>query len=151
MKSPRKRRVKLSRRTIASSIVGFILISFLTWFLISFFTMRVELEVINLYEFPEIAALSNSFEGDTGVFSVAIDGNVVAGSENETIRPTASTAKMILGLSIMNAKPFGLGEPGETITITEKFYDRYIYYLYNEYKKYTMCMKKRVAHIFKKC
>ncbi|MBR2543028.1 D-alanyl-D-alanine carboxypeptidase family protein [Candidatus Saccharibacteria bacterium] len=138
-------RIRFSRKTIILAVSGFFLISFLTWFLISFLTAELKLEVVNLYEFPEVATLSDSFAEDGGIFSVAIDGNVVAGNEKEVTRPTASTAKMILGLSIMRAKPFELGESGEMITITEEFYDRYIYYLYNDGSNTTVSVGEEIS------
>lgn len=131
MKKEQKRRTRITGRSIILSTAGFILVSFLTWFLVRFFTINTELELIDVYEFPETTLLQESFENEGGTFAIAIDGNIVAGNNNEVVRPTASTAKMILGLLIIEKKPFNSGETGETITISDEFYDRYIYYLYN--------------------
>ena len=43
--------------------------------------------------------------------------------------PTASTAKMIMALAVMEKKPFELGTKGETITIDAALYERYSWYI----------------------
>ncbi|MBQ6313322.1 D-alanyl-D-alanine carboxypeptidase family protein [Candidatus Saccharibacteria bacterium] len=126
-----KKKNKLSLKILFIFIIGLGFVGFLTWFLISFFAVKNETSLVNLYEFPESINISDSFSEEGGIFSVAIDGNIVTGSDEDELRPTASTAKMILGLTIMDKKPFNLGETGEIITISQEFYDKYIYYLYN--------------------
>lgn len=126
-----KKKNKLSLKILFIFIIGLGFVGFLTWFLISFFAVKNETSLVNLYEFPESINISDSFSEEGGIFSIAIDGNIVTGSDEDELRPTASTAKMILGLTIMDKKPFDLGETGEIITISQEFYDKYIYYLYN--------------------
>lgn len=105
----------------------------MTWFFISFFTMDNELKLTKTYALPEFADLSNLPEVQYGDMAVAIDGQPVAGKNIDTdtvaVRPTASTAKMILALAVMQAKPISPGERGETITITPEMANLYQYYL----------------------
>ena len=102
-------------------------VAFLTWFLIKFVTIRADLSVVSTYDFPDTADISG-IEVDARDFAIAIDGKVVAGKSYETHEtkqlPTASTAKIILGLMIMEQKPFGLNESGETITITGEMFQK---------------------------
>jgi serine-type D-Ala-D-Ala carboxypeptidase (penicillin-binding protein 5/6) len=46
------------------------------------------------------------------------DGLLARSSENEELRPTASMAKVITALAIMEKQPFELGQAGKTYTIT---------------------------------
>lgn len=109
-------------------------VAFLTWFLIKFVTIRADLSVVSTYDFPDTANISG-IEVDARDFAIAIDGKVVAGKSYETHEtkqlPTASTAKIILGLMIMEQKPFGLNESGETITITGEMFQKYLWYYAN--------------------
>ena len=94
------------------------------------FTDSTELEIVLTYDLPElnsIETLQNLFDDR---YAVALDGDVIYANDDEP-HPTASTAKMILGLAVMKAKPFALGEPGETITINQESYDLYVHYYYN--------------------
>lgn len=104
------------------------LAGFLTWLLIGVLTTKSELSLIANYNFPEFISLDDLTQLDYGSYAVAINGEVVAGENLENTQPTASTAKMILGLAIMQAKPFVLGESGESITIDEDFYQIYVDY-----------------------
>ena len=107
-----------------------LLVAFLTWFLIRYCTLETKLEAINLFQVPESASLENLKEVNLETFAVALDGETIAGGDlKNEVRPTASTAKMILGLAIMEAKPFNLGEQGEVLTITPEFYQKYLWYL----------------------
>lgn len=107
-----------------------LLVAFLTWFLIRYCTLETKLEAINLFQVPESASLENLKEVDLETFAVALDGETIAGGDlKNEVRPTASTAKMILGLAIMEVKPFNLGEQGEVLTITPEFYQKYLWYL----------------------
>lgn len=111
--------------------VVFVVAGFLVWLLISAVTTRSELELNVSYSLPEFESLESLPEFSYGDYAVAIDGEVVHKSEEVKVLPTASTAKMILGLMIMEKKPFGKGEKGETITITPEMYDRYVWYVNN--------------------
>lgn len=107
------------------------LIGFLTWLLISIITAKSDLELYTTFSFPEFDNLDDLSQLDYGSYAIAINGEVVAGENLESVQPTASTAKMILGLAITQAKPFDLGESGETITIDENSYQIYMDYANN--------------------
>ena len=55
--------------------------------------------------------------GQAAVGSVE-DGLLASSSDNEALRPTASMAKVITALAIMEKQPFELGQAGQTYTIT---------------------------------
>src|SRR5713226_8787868 len=57
--------------------------------------------------------------GQAAVGSVE-DGLLAHSSDNEELRPTASMAKVITALAIMEKQPFELGQEGQTYTITAK-------------------------------
>lgn len=57
--------------------------------------------------------------GQAAVGSVE-DGLLARSSDNEKLRPTASMAKVITALAIMEKQPFELGQEGQTYTITRK-------------------------------
>ena len=89
----------------------------------------VEIEfasTITLGEFPDLTKIIP--EGLAEKVAVAIDGQV-AYQNSDAVQPTASTAKMIMALMVMEKKPFALGEVGETITINQQYYSRYNYYI----------------------
>ena len=85
------------------------------------------------YQMPDLPDLNNLYTLGYGDYAVAIDGTVVAENtlENHKAQPTASTAKMILGLAVMKLKPFELGEKGETLVIDREDYDSYLWYYRN--------------------
>lgn len=113
------------------------LVAFLTWLAISVATADADLELTTKYALPEFTSLETLSEIGTGKYAVAVDGEVAFASEVSTgadgnemgQRPTASTTKMILGLAVMQEKPFNLGEAGGTVTITQEDYDRYVWYV----------------------
>ena len=127
---------------IIAVVSGVIVVGFLTWLIISLITQKVELELTQTYQLPEFASLE-SLNDVGGEMAIAIDGGVTlehsdiatlntdADNSEAASWPTASTAKMILGLAIMESKPFNKGEVGETITITQEMYDRYLWYASN--------------------
>ena len=106
------------------------MVGFITWLVIGLINQKAELALTQTYELPELISLKDQFEVSAGSYAVAVDGEVANHSELTT-QPTASTAKMILGLAVMQAKPFEKGTPGETITITENDYNKYLWYLNN--------------------
>lgn len=66
---------------------------------------------------------------DYGQWAVALNGKSVASSTLEPpIQPAASTAKMIMALAVMEKKPFAANATGETITITQDYYNIYASY-----------------------
>ena len=123
----RKRRILI----ISTATVGVIIVGFVTWLTISLINQKAELEVVSKYQLPEFASAEGKFSVSEGDYAVAVDGETISSNEL-TVRPTASTAKMILGLAVMQAKPFEKGTAGETITITENDYARYVWYLNND-------------------
>ena len=128
-------KIRKGRRRRKVSIVvavsgGLIIVGFLTWLVIALVNQKAELELVSGYQLPEFASVDGKFSVAGGNYAVAVDGEVIDNDEL-TIRPAASTAKMILGLAVMQAKPFGLNEPGETITITAEDYGRYLWYVNN--------------------
>lgn len=93
-------------------------------------TFPAEIEMTSLIESPVPVSLSEMLEGDFRQKAIAVDGKVVQGTGVDP-QPTASTAKMILSLAVMEKKPFSKGETGENIEITQEFYDKYRWYFYN--------------------
>lgn len=55
---------------------------------------------------------------EDGSAAIGMDGYVKANYNGDAIAPTASIAKVITALMVLDAKPLRLGEVGETITIT---------------------------------
>ena len=129
-----RRHVSAKQKILLFALFVFVL--FLTWFLVSFFTIDTSLTLINDYKLPESNSLKDIYDLEEGDYAIAIDGKVVTGKSFELgqaeTRPTASTAKMILGLAVMREKPFSLGESGETLTISADDYARYVWYVRND-------------------
>ena len=107
-------------------------VAFATWLLMRVVTTSGGLAMEVTYKLPKFASLENLPRLDTGTYAVAIDGEIVAGQKSQEIRPTASMAKMILALAVMQKKPFSLGEKGETITINDESFRIYQDYLKND-------------------
>lgn len=129
----RVRSLSLKKKILLGAVL--IVVAFFTWLIIRLITMDTSLNVINLYEIPKLVSLKNPYTLDVGDYAVAVDGKIVAGksyeAEETNVLPTASTAKMILALAVMQQKPFELGETGETITISQEDYNRYAWYYNN--------------------
>lgn len=131
------KQLKERKKSLKVAIVALIvlIVGFGTWLIIRVCTMDVKLEQAVSFELPKFASLANLYELGYGDYAVAIDGEVVTNdnepSDEKIVRPTASTAKMILGLAVMEAKPFNVGEQGEMITIGPEYYGRYAYYVAN--------------------
>lgn len=126
--------IKRRRRKLfitISIVVGVAIVGFVTWLVIGLLNQKTELELVEAYELPEFINIKDQFHISSGDYAVAINGNIVNINDESVVRPTASTAKMILGLAIMQAKPFEKGATGETITITQSDYDRYRWYVAN--------------------
>lgn len=125
-----KRQKKLKKLLL---VILTVITAFSTWLVISFCLVDTTLEMSNDYQLPEFTKINNLPEIQYGSNAVAIDGTIVSSddynSEAPKIKPTASTAKMILALAIMQKKPFKIGETGEIITIDQEMYNTYVYYL----------------------
>lgn len=111
--------------------IGILLMGFVTWVFMKVSTAGSEISFVVTYDLPEFESLENLYQLESGSYAAAIDGEVVIGKRSQDIRPTASTAKMILGLAIMQTKPFELGESGDGITINKEYYELYQYYAQN--------------------
>ena len=101
-------------------VLLFVFVAFVTFVLVRMFTDPAEFKAVldyNLPEFNQTDGLQNLF-GER--YAVALDGDIIYANNDEP-HPTASTAKMILGLAVMRAKPFAPGELGETVTISQEF------------------------------
>lgn len=112
---------------------GGVLVAFLVWLVATVLMMDASFGTEQTYSLPTFKSLGDLKKVDDRDWAVAIDGEAVAGknygSDAIALIPTASTAKMILGLAVMEKKPFNLGEAGETIIIDQAMYERYAYYL----------------------
>lgn len=96
--------------------------------LIKMFTLKTDIELTQTIVMPALPVISDMTTGDFRQKAISVDGKIIQGT-NTTPQPTASTAKMILGLATMEKKPFNQGETGENITITPEFHDKYLWYL----------------------
>ena len=123
------------RRRKIRPFVAFLLIlfvSFLFFIVIKIAVMDTTLSVLVDFTLPKSTFTGINYGTNYGQWAVAVNGSVIAKSaENLPNHPTASTAKMILALAVMKERPFDLGELGETITITDEMYDRYVWYINN--------------------
>ena len=96
--------------------------------LIRMFTLDTEIELVQTIDLPELSVVTDMKTGDFRSKAIAVDGKIIQGTNREA-QPTASTAKMILGLAIMEKYPFDPGESGQTIEITLEFYNKYLWYV----------------------
>lgn len=91
--------------------------------------LDTKIDLVTTYKISDIQSPEIDFVSGYGQWAVAINGATVLNSaDNLEIRPTASTAKMILALAVMEKKPFELGESGEMITIDTEMYNKYLWY-----------------------
>ena len=111
-------------------IIFLIIFSILAFLGIRMVTVPTDLAVNQTLESPQLIDLKSIVSTEPTAsksnikYAVAVDNNLVY-SSSETPQPTASTAKMILALMIMEKNPFSLSETGESITITPEFYQLY--------------------------
>ena len=92
------------------------------------FTQSTEITLSQTATLPTPIDISEFLPGDYRAKAAALDGKVIQ-ETNKTLLPTASTAKIILSLAIMEKKPFSLGEEGERITISPESYEKYLWYI----------------------
>lgn len=125
--------------TILSIFFGIIAVGFLSWIGISIATSDNSLDVVNSFKLPELSSIDELPDYPYGDYAVALDSEIMKGTpkgdasqepdNTDVARPTASTAKMILALAIMQKKPFTRGEKGEMITISQEMFNQYLYYV----------------------
>ena len=96
--------------------------------LVKMFTFPTDTYLIKTLEAPDLPKISELLPGSFRQKAVSLDGKIIQGT-NKSPQPTASTAKIILGLAIMEKKPFLPGETGETIAITPEYYNKYLWYV----------------------
>ena len=109
----------MARRTkirIIPLIILFVIVAFVVVTGIRMATLDTALSITNIYEFPVLPELSDLSDANFGQQAVAIDGKIVYSKNNigAPVMSIASTVKTILALSVMEKKPFNLGEKGET-------------------------------------
>ena len=111
-------------------IVGLnLLLMFLIFVGIRMGALDAKIGMVTTYKISDVEKPAIDFDGSNEQWAVAVNGFTISKSaESLEARPTASTAKMILALAVMEKKPFRLGEVGETITISQEMYDKYIWY-----------------------
>ncbi|MBQ3441178.1 D-alanyl-D-alanine carboxypeptidase [Candidatus Saccharibacteria bacterium] len=96
--------------------------------LVKMFTLPTDISLIKTLKTPDLPEISELLPGNFRQKAVSLDGKIIQGT-NKSPQPTASTAKMILGLAIMEKKPFLPSETGETIAITPEYYNKYLWYV----------------------
>lgn len=112
-------------------VLIFVLSALAAFITIRMATVPTEINFQQTYVLPQFTNLNEIISDKAPTKqAVAIDGEIIY-SNNAEVQPTASTAKTILALMVMEAKPFNLGEQGETITITPELYAFYSYQLAN--------------------
>ena len=128
----KKRKLSKRNKIILFTTLG-VLVSFFTWLGFAVALADTTLELSSDYKLPEFVKIEGLPDYSYGDNAVAIDGDVVGGknygSDVVAVRPTASTAKMILALAVMREKPFNVGETGEEIIIDNEMYKTYLYYV----------------------
>lgn len=75
-------------------------------------------QATNTYNFPASTPLAWPAYGQAAVGSEKY--GLLANTENQTPVPTASTAKLITVLAVLESKPLRIGSQGPTITLTQK-------------------------------
>lgn len=112
-------------------VLIFVLSALATFITVRMATAPTETNFTQTYALPQLPNLNEIVTDKAPTKqAVAIDGEIIY-SNNTEVQPTASTAKTILALMVMEAKPFNQGEQGETITITPELYEFYKYQLTN--------------------
>ncbi len=131
MRKSQKNPKKPSALRITIIVLCGVVVAFITWLMMRVIATGGELTQETTYKVPEFVSLDDMPKFDNIAYAVAVDGEIVAGQQSRDVRPTASMAKMILALAVMQAKPFELGGTGGTITISETDVQMYEDYLAN--------------------
>ena len=88
--------------------------------LIKMYTLEVDVSLITTFKIPELSQISGLKPGDFREKAVSLDGKIIQ-ETSKNQHPTASTAKMILGLAIMDKKPFSEGEKAKRLPLPQNF------------------------------
>lgn len=107
--------------------ISLIIVAIITTVLIKMYTLPTDISLIATFKIPELPQISELKPGDFREKAISLDGKIIQ-ETSKNQHPTASTAKMILGLAIIDKKPFSDDKKGELITITQEFYDKYLWY-----------------------
>ena len=127
-------------------IFGLFLVGFGIFVGVAMSMMEAEVLTEFTYKAPELPEMEIVDKPSYGQWAVAVNGSVVLKSEEDLKpQPTASTAKMILALAVIEKKPFELNEPGEGITITEEMYNRYVWYVANNGSNTAVTVGERIS------
>ena len=102
---------------------------FITYVLISMIAADTTIDFSVDFEAPAVEYSGVDFDSSSERWAIALNGKTVANKNGEAVAPTASTAKMIMALAVMEKKPFELGTKGETIAIDAALYERYSWYI----------------------
>ena len=112
-------------------ILSILLIVVVTFLSARMITAPTDFELVQTIGFPEFPDLAQNIPNNLSEkVAVVVDGQI-AYKNTDDIQPTASTAKMILALMVIERQPFLLGETGGMIEINEEFYNLYSYYIKN--------------------
>jgi D-alanyl-D-alanine carboxypeptidase (penicillin-binding protein 5/6) len=127
-------------------IIGFLLVGFGIFVGVGISMMDIEVSTEFTYKAPDLPDLKLDFELGYGQWAAAINGSVVMKSADELApQPTASTAKMILALAVVDKKPLSEEDPGEGITITEEMYNKYVWYVANNGSSTAVTVGERIS------
>lgn len=111
-------------------IVALVTVLFLIGIGIKMGSLDAKINLVTTYKISDVQDSKIDFSSGYGQWAVALNGfSISKSADNLEPRPTASTAKMILALAVIEKKPFELGSVGETITINQEMFDKYAWYL----------------------
>ena len=121
---------KRIRIKIIPLIILFVAVAYAVVTGIRMATLDTTVSSITTYQIPSFPALVDLPVSTYGQQAVAIDGSLLYEKNNlsEKTQPIASTVKMVLGLAVMEKKPFDLSTKGGTITISAEDYNDYSWY-----------------------
>lgn len=97
----------------------------LYWYIQPIDPVSSKTKVLSVQSQPSVAM---SWPATSQAAIGSIDQGIFAIKPGQTVRPTASTAKLITALTVLQEKPLNPGEQGPTITMTQKDVD-----IYNQY------------------
>lgn len=116
------------KKKIAIIVPVLLLVAAATFVGIRMATAPSDIAFVQTAIVPELPNLDEIIPADLSEkVAVAVDGQVAFKNSDE-MQPTASTAKMIMALMVLEKQPLELGDAGPTINITAEFYNRYLYY-----------------------